>query len=46
MRHPAAGFKVNREGNVVDQNGDVIAKLIDGDATKCAGKKSTTMVTW
>jgi hypothetical protein len=37
--HPAAGRKANREGNVVDENGDVIAKLTEGEATKCAGKE-------
>lgn len=38
-RHPASGFKVNREGNVVDENGDTIAKLTDGDLSRCAGKE-------
>lgn len=38
-KHPAAGRKVNREGNVVDANGDVIAKLTEGEITKCAGKE-------
>jgi hypothetical protein len=37
--NPVAGRKVNREGNVVDENGDVIAKLTDGDIKKCAGKE-------
>jgi hypothetical protein len=58
--NPVAGRKVNREGNVVDEDGkhwrlilqnlpnytvltlgtgDVIAKLTDGDITKCAGKE-------
>ncbi|KFY11910.1 hypothetical protein V492_04198 [Pseudogymnoascus sp. VKM F-4246] len=38
-RHAAAGFKVNREGNVVGENGDTIAKLTDGDLSRCAGKE-------
>lgn len=37
--HPAAGRKANREGNVVDENGDVIAKLTEGEVTQCAGKQ-------
>jgi hypothetical protein len=37
--NPVAGRKVNREGNVVDEDGDVIAKLTDGDIQKCAGKE-------
>ncbi|OBT64875.1 hypothetical protein VE03_06410 [Pseudogymnoascus sp. 23342-1-I1] len=38
-RHAASGFKVNREGNVVDENGDTIAKLTDGDLSRCTGKE-------
>lgn len=38
-RHAAAGFKVNREGNVVNENGDTIAKLTDGDVSRCSGKE-------
>lgn len=38
-RHAASGFKVNREGNVVGENGDTIAKLTDGDLSRCAGKE-------
>lgn len=38
-KHPAAGRKVNRKGEVVDANGDVIAKLTEGDITKCAGRE-------
>jgi len=37
--NPVAGRKVNREGLVVDENGDTIAKLTDGDITKCSGKE-------
>ncbi|RFU27349.1 hypothetical protein B7463_g9009, partial [Scytalidium lignicola] len=37
--HPAAGYKVNKEGKVIDDNGDIIAKLTDGDISKCAGCK-------
>jgi len=36
-KHPAAGRKVNKRGTVVDENGDEIAKLTDGDLAKCAG---------
>ena len=38
-KHPAAGRKVNRQGDVVDENGDIIAKLTEGEVTKCAGKE-------
>ncbi|KFY31629.1 hypothetical protein V493_00944 [Pseudogymnoascus sp. VKM F-4281 (FW-2241)] len=38
-KHAASGFKVNREGNVVGENGDTIAKLTDGDLSRCAGKE-------
>ena len=37
-KHPAAGRKVNKKGEVVDENGDIIAKLTDGELLKCAGK--------
>lgn len=36
---PVAGRKVNREGNVVDENGDINAKLTEGIITKCSGKE-------
>jgi len=36
---PVEGRKVNREGNVVDENGDLIAKLTEGEITKCSGKE-------
>lgn len=36
-KHPAAGRKVNKKGEVVDENGDLIAKLTDGSLQKCAG---------
>ncbi|KAH8586759.1 hypothetical protein B0O99DRAFT_643579 [Bisporella sp. PMI_857] len=36
-KHPASGRKVNRKGEVVDENGDTIAKLTDGNLQKCAG---------
>ncbi|KFY00982.1 hypothetical protein O988_02991 [Pseudogymnoascus sp. VKM F-3808] len=38
-RHAASGFKVNREGNVVNESGDTIAKLTDGDVSRCSGKE-------
>lgn len=38
-KHAASGLKVNREGNVVSENGDTIAKLTDGDVSRCAGKE-------
>lgn len=38
-RHAASGFKVNRDGNVVNESGDTIAKLTDGDVSRCAGKE-------
>lgn len=38
-KHAASGLKVNREGNVVGENGDTIAKLTDGDVNRCAGKE-------
>jgi hypothetical protein len=38
-KHAASGLKVNREGNVVGENGDTIAKLTDGDVSRCAGKE-------
>lgn len=34
-----AGRKVNKQGEVVNEDGDLIAKLTEGDATKCAGKE-------
>ena len=38
-KHPAGGRKVNKKGEVVDENGDTIAKFSDGDLQKCAGKE-------
>lgn len=38
-KHPAAGRKVNKKGEVVDENGDTIAKLTDGTLQKCAGNE-------
>ena len=34
-----AGLKVNREGEVRSDSGDVIGKLTDGSITNCAGKE-------
>lgn len=31
--------KVNKDGNVVDDSGDVIAKLTEGEISKCTGKE-------
>jgi len=31
--------KVNKDGNVVDDAGNVIAKLAEGEVAKCAGKE-------
>jgi hypothetical protein len=33
------GRKVNRQGDVVDENGDIIAKLTEGEVTNCAGRE-------
>ena len=33
------GFKVNKKGQVLDEEGEPIGELIEGDAAKCAGKK-------
>jgi hypothetical protein len=38
-RHAASGCKVSKEGTVVDENGNTIAKLTDGDVSRCAGKE-------
>jgi len=38
-KHAAAGRKVNKKGEVVDENGDIIAKLTDGTLEKCAGNE-------
>ncbi|KFY95097.1 hypothetical protein V500_02954, partial [Pseudogymnoascus sp. VKM F-4518 (FW-2643)] len=35
----ASGRKVSKEGTVVDANGDTIARLTDGDVSRCAGKE-------
>lgn len=37
--NPLAGLKVNREGEVRSDSGDVIGKLTDGSITNCAGKE-------
>ncbi|KAH8800505.1 hypothetical protein F5884DRAFT_825110 [Xylogone sp. PMI_703] len=37
VKHPAAGYKVNKEGNVIDDSGDILAKLTEGDISRCAG---------
>lgn len=39
LRHAASGRKVSKEGTVVDANGDTIARLTDGDVSRCAGKE-------
>jgi len=33
------GFKVNKAGNVTDEEGNVIGRLVEGDLRKCAGKE-------
>jgi hypothetical protein len=33
------GFKVNKKGQVLDEEGEPIGELIEGDAKECAGKK-------
>ncbi|KAH9890168.1 hypothetical protein F4778DRAFT_796438 [Xylariomycetidae sp. FL2044] len=37
--NPMSGRRVNREGNVVDENGDLMGKLTSGELSQCAGKK-------
>ena len=37
--HPASGLKVNKEGWVINADGDKVAKLTDGDLQRCHGKK-------
>lgn len=37
--HPASGLKVNKDGLVINEEGDTIAKLTDGDLNRCRGKK-------
>lgn len=32
------GRKLNKKGNIIDDEGEVIGKLVDGDPKKCAGK--------
>lgn len=38
-QHPAVGRKVNKKGEVVDENGDIVAKLTRGDILNCSGKE-------
>ena len=38
-RHPASGLKVNREGWVMNEEGDAVAKLTEGEITRCRGKE-------
>lgn len=38
-KHAAAGLKVNKEGNVINNDGDIIAKLTNGDIAQCRGKE-------
>ncbi|KAI9840170.1 MAG: hypothetical protein M1837_001883 [Sclerophora amabilis] len=38
-RHVCAGFKVNREGFVVNSEGETIGKLTEGDLGHCRGKE-------
>jgi hypothetical protein len=33
------GFKVNKKGKVLDEEGEEIGELVEGDPAKCAGKK-------
>ena len=33
------GYKVNKSGNVVNEDGDVLASLVEGELNDCAGKK-------
>lgn len=32
------GKKLNKKGNILDDEGEVLAKLVEGDAKECAGK--------
>lgn len=32
------GRKLNKKGNIIDDEGEVLAKLVDGDVKACAGK--------
>ncbi|KPI41174.1 uncharacterized protein AB675_7866 [Cyphellophora attinorum] len=32
------GRKLNKKGNILDDEGEVLAKLVEGDAKECAGK--------
>jgi Protein of unknown function (DUF3659) len=32
------GKKLNRKGNIIDDEGEVLAKLVEGDPKECAGK--------
>lgn len=38
-KHPAAGLKVNNEGAVIDNNGNTVAKLTEGEVSRCRGKE-------
>jgi hypothetical protein len=33
------GLKVNKKGQILNEDGDVIGELVDGDIAKCAGNK-------
>ncbi|KAF2675396.1 hypothetical protein BT63DRAFT_36241 [Microthyrium microscopicum] len=33
------GLKVNKKGQILNEDGDVIGELVDGDIEKCAGQK-------
>ena len=33
------GYKVNKSGNVVNEDGDILARLVEGELEACAGKK-------
>ncbi|KAL5121355.1 hypothetical protein ACEQ8H_000823 [Pleosporales sp. CAS-2024a] len=37
--HTLEGFKVNKKGQVLDEEGEPIGELVEGDAKECAGKK-------
>lgn len=37
--HPAYGHTVNKDGNVIGDNGEIVAKLTEGELNHCVGKK-------
>src|SRR5690606_9907735 len=38
-KNPMSGRRVNREGNVCDEDGNIIGKLTSGDLSVCTGKE-------